>query len=178
MLRDADDGLVRWIVCDALDRFGTKNKHQLLSYLYRLQEAGCKLFTVNDKEWTGGDLLTLIEAGMEGEKSEKELRDKSERVLEAMRVMARQGTWLGGRIPYGFDVVAFRVEKTGQLVEQWRVRIVGPQSRLKINIKGDERVYEGKSNFPATEQSGHHRRGQKGIGGATRCFEAGHSTGG
>src|SRR5581483_4913836 len=108
MLRDADDGRIKWIVCDALDRFGTKNKNQLLAYLYRLQEAGCQLYTANDKEWTGTDLLTLIEAGLEGEKSEKELRDKSERVLGAMRVMAEKGTWLGGRIPYGCDVVAFR----------------------------------------------------------------------
>jgi hypothetical protein len=76
--------------------------------LYRLQEAGCKLYTINGKEWTSTDLLTLIEAGLEGEKSEKELRDKSEQVIEAMRVLAEEGTWLGGRIPYGCDVVAYK----------------------------------------------------------------------
>src|SRR5689334_16193620 len=58
LLGEADAGRIQWIVCDALDRFGTKNKHQLVAYLYRLQESGCKLYTVNDKEWTGEDLLT------------------------------------------------------------------------------------------------------------------------
>ncbi len=79
-----------------------------------MQEAGCKLYTVNDKEWTGEDLLTLIEAGVEGEKSEGEGRSKSERVLEKARQKAKLGEWLGGRIPHGMEVVAFR-EVEGEL---------------------------------------------------------------
>jgi hypothetical protein len=152
LLRDADDGKVKWIVCDALDRFGTKNKHQLVAYLYRLQEADCKLFTVNDKEWTGEDLLTLIEAGVEGEKSEGEGRSKSERVLEKARQKAKRGEWLGGRIPYGMEVVAFRLVDR-KLVEQWRWRMLGPDRRLKIDIIGNTtKEYVGKNNTPPKDE--------------------------
>lgn len=151
LLRDADDGKIKWIVCDALDRFGTKNKHQLVSYLYRLQEADCKLFTVNDKEWTSEDLLTLIEAGVEGEKSEGEGRSKSERVIEKARQKAKRGEWLGGKIPYAMEVVALRLNGNG-LEEQWRWRMLGPDRRLKIDIiSNTTKEYVGKNNTPSKE---------------------------
>src|SRR5205814_3742595 len=82
---------IQWIVVDALDRFLMKNKHQFLYYVYRLQEAGCRLYSADDKEWTKEDLITLLEAAFAAEKSEGELRDKSERVIEGMRQLARRG---------------------------------------------------------------------------------------
>src|SRR5262249_45638133 len=43
LMKLVESGRVRWIVVDQLDRFGTKNARQLISYLHRLDEAGCKL---------------------------------------------------------------------------------------------------------------------------------------
>src|SRR5207244_848192 len=36
LMKLADAGRVQWIVVDQLDRFGTKNSKQLISYLHRL----------------------------------------------------------------------------------------------------------------------------------------------
>src|SRR4051812_22533649 len=44
LLTAVEAGRIQWIAVDALDRFGTKSKDQLVHYRYRLQEAGCKLF--------------------------------------------------------------------------------------------------------------------------------------
>src|SRR5262245_30243934 len=52
LMKLAESGLVRWIVVDARDRFGTKDAYQLVHYLYRLRECGCRLFDAADKEWT------------------------------------------------------------------------------------------------------------------------------
>ena len=90
LLRKADERKINWIVVDALERFGTKNKHQFISFIYRLQESSCRLYTVNDKEWTGEDLITLIEAAFEAEKSEGEVRKLSDRVLGQMRLLAKR----------------------------------------------------------------------------------------
>jgi site-specific DNA recombinase len=150
LMQSVEARRISWIVVDALDRFGTKNKHQFISYIYRLQEAGCKLYTIDDKEWTKEDLITLLEAAFAAENSEKELRGKSERVLEGMREHAKEGMWVGGRVPYGMDVVAFRRLPSG-LHEQWRVQIVGKRLRVKIGPNGVKKDYAGENNFPSTE---------------------------
>ena len=150
LLRLVDDRRIQWIVIDALERFGTKNKHQFISFIYRLQEAGCKLYTVNDKEWTNEDLITLIEAAFEAEKSEGEVRKLSDRVLGEMRLLAKRGVWLGGRVPYGMDVVALKLVGAN-LAEQWRVQFVGKSLRVKLDSTGHRKEYPGKGNFPPTE---------------------------
>src|SRR5207237_7534560 len=66
LMKLAETGRVRWIVVDQLDRFGTKNAKQLITYLHRLDEAGCKLYDAAGKEWTGEDIATIITAGVEG----------------------------------------------------------------------------------------------------------------
>lgn len=150
MLRDAEDGKIKWIVADSPDRTAAKSKHAMISYLYRLQEAGCRLYTVDDVEWTADDLLTLIKASIEGEKSEGEGRSKSERVLEKARQLAKRGEWLGGRVPYGTEVVAFRLVE-GELVEQWRWRMIGADRRLRIDILGNTKEFVGRNNTPPKE---------------------------
>src|SRR5262249_48208481 len=73
LMKLVEGGQVKWILVDKLDRFGTKDPHQLMYYLYRLREAGCKLYEgQTSTEWTGEDFSTIISAVMEGEKSKKE----------------------------------------------------------------------------------------------------------
>lgn len=128
MLRAVDDGRIQWIVVDRADRFGTKSKKQLIHYLYLLEEARCRLVTVEGKDLTADDFATFVLAGYEGEKSEGEGRDKSHRVLSEMLERANRGQWLGGKVPYAMGVAALVLDG-GELVERWRVRIVGKQNR-------------------------------------------------
>lgn len=151
MLREVDHGRIHWIVVDRQDRFECGDKFEFIATLHRLRKAGCKLYTADDVELTDNNIARFMMTGLESEKSESELREKSVRVLEEMRRRAQAGQWLGGRVPFGFDVVAFRLTPLGQLIEQWRVRMVGPDQRIKIEASGALKEYVGKGNFPATE---------------------------
>jgi DNA invertase Pin-like site-specific DNA recombinase len=153
MLKAVSAGRIRWIVVDDLDRFGTKNKHQLLHFIYMLQEAGCRLFSVDDTEWTALDLPTLLKAAIEGEKSEGEGIKRGNRVIEAMRVLAKKGVWMGGRVAYGFDVVCYAVDGNDAPVsERWRLQFVNRDLRIKITPDGKSREYPGRRNYPAREK--------------------------
>jgi len=147
----AESGKIHWVVVDNLDRFGTKSKWQLIALIYRLQQSGCRLYDSDDKDWTSDDLLNLIQAGMAGDQSEKEVRKLSDRVLGGMRSRAKSGRWLGGRVPYGFDVVCLAIE-SGKPVERWRVQFHGLEVRVKIDRDGNTKNYDGKRNFPPTEK--------------------------
>src|SRR5262249_15019566 len=72
LMKSAEAGKIKWIAVSERDRFGTKNSKQLIAYLYRLDEAGCKLYDATDKEWTGEDFTTFIMAGVDGENSKGE----------------------------------------------------------------------------------------------------------
>lgn len=133
LLKLADVGAVKWIVVDALDRFGTKSAKQLMHYLYRLEEAGCRLFDVNGKDWTAEDDGTEITALIEGKKNAKEPKDKSHRVLGGKAEKARAGEWQGGAVRLGFDVACYHRETDKEL---WRVVFEGRDKRLKVFADG------------------------------------------
>jgi len=144
LMKLADEGKVQWIVVDALDRFGTKNAKHLITYLYRLDQAGCKLFDVQGKEWTGEDIATVITAVVEGDKSRGEQMDKSYRTMSGKATKARLGEWQGGPPRFGFDVACYSRE-TGE--ERWRVIFEGHNLRLKVESDGTKR-FDGEDNFP------------------------------
>jgi DNA invertase Pin-like site-specific DNA recombinase len=148
MLADVQDGRISWIVVDAHDRFGTKDKFELFGILHKLREANCRLYTIDNEELTADDFAASINTLFKGQESETERRNKSERVIKEMRDMARAGEWLGGFVPFGLDVVCFD-RKTMQ--ERWRVQITGRNGRVKITGKQREE-YNGPKNFPATER--------------------------
>src|SRR4030095_7046287 len=54
-------------------------------------------------------------------------------------------------VPFGMDVVAFRLDRGRGLVEQWRVQIIGHDLRIKISPDGTKREFRGRGNFPASE---------------------------
>jgi DNA invertase Pin-like site-specific DNA recombinase len=113
LMKLAESGRVRWILVAELDRFGTKDPHQLVHYLYRLREAGCKLYDAADREWTAADIATIITAVVEGEKSKGEQTAKSNRVLGAKAEYARDGEWQGGHVRLGFDVACYARDTLG-----------------------------------------------------------------
>lgn len=148
LIRDAEAGRVRWIVIDRHDRFETADKFELFAYLHRLRKAHCRLFTVDDKELTSNERGDSLNTHLNSDESERELREKSVRILEEKVRLAKEGRWLGAKVPYGFDVVAFtKVGRT--LQEQWRVQFMGPHARVKIDkLTNLKRHYNGKNNFP------------------------------
>jgi DNA invertase Pin-like site-specific DNA recombinase len=146
LLKQAESGQVRWIVVDQLDRFGTKNAKQLIAYLLRLEEAGCRLFDAGDREWTGEDIATVITAVVEGEKSRREQTGNSHRVLGAKAEYARDGEWQSGLPPLGLDVACYN-RATG--AELWRVIHDGPERRARVYPDGRQERCDGPHGFPA-----------------------------
>jgi hypothetical protein len=149
MMKAAEQGAVRWIVVDQLDRFGTRDAHQLVYYLYRLRECGCKLYDGTDREWTAEDVATIITAVVEGEKSKGEQTSKSHRVLGGKVEKARAGEWQGGPVRLGFDVACYS-RATG--AELWRVIFDGFRKRLKLYPDGRAERFDGKNNFPKFQE--------------------------
>jgi DNA invertase Pin-like site-specific DNA recombinase len=142
---------VKWIVVDRLDRFGVKSAKQLFAYLFRLEEAGCRLFDAGDREWTGEDDATEISAWVEGKSSAREQREKSHRVLSGKVARARAGEWQGGGpVCLGFDVTCFH-RATNQ--ELWRVVAEGHQQRLRVFPDGRSERFDGADNFPACQKT-------------------------
>jgi DNA invertase Pin-like site-specific DNA recombinase len=150
LLKLAGAGRVRWVVVDQLDRFGTKDPHQLVHYLYLLRESGCRLYDAADKEWTGADMATIITAVVEGEKSRGEQTSKSHRVLGGKVARARAGEWQGGPVRLGFDVACYS-RATGK--ELWRVVSEGFQRRLKVYPDGRAERFDGKGCFPRFQEA-------------------------
>jgi DNA invertase Pin-like site-specific DNA recombinase len=118
LLREAEDGRIKWIVVDQLDRFGTRDAHQLVHYLFLLRKWGCRLYDGSGKEWTGADIATILTAVVEGDESRREQTTKSHRVLGGKAVKAQAGEWQGGPVHLGLEVVCFD-RATGE--ERWRV---------------------------------------------------------
>jgi DNA invertase Pin-like site-specific DNA recombinase len=152
MLQAVRDGQIRWIVVDRPDRFGCKDKFEAFHYLHMLREAGCRLFTVDDQELTAGDTGSSVITLIDYDQSERELREKSLRTLTGKVEFAKRCEWLGGRIPYGMDVVAFHLGDGDVFVEQWRVSIIKRDFKVKVSPDGQRREYRGTRNFPASEK--------------------------
>jgi len=167
MLKCAEAGLVKWIVADRQDRFGTKNKHQFIHFMYLLREAGCEFITTDGKVWTDDNMMTFFEGGIGAETSEKEQKEKSHRTLRGKINKAKKGEYQGGHVPFGMDVACYGVD--GQ--EKWRVIIDGRKligtkpgkggrqrrvyslRRLKVLPNGGVEVFEGHRTFPAVEKT-------------------------
>jgi DNA invertase Pin-like site-specific DNA recombinase len=136
LLALARRGAVRWIVVDALDRFGTGSAKRLFGYLADLEEAGCRLYDASDKEWTGEDAATEITAWLKGRTSAAEQRDKSHRTLGGLVTYARDGEWMGGPPKLGFDVGCFD-RASGK--ELWRVVFEGREEAGTETRRGKAR---------------------------------------
>lgn len=136
LLQAAERGEIKWIVVDALDRFGAKNSKRLFAYLSRLEDVGCKLYDVSGKEWTGDDDGTEIQAWVGGRTSTREQKEKSNRSLGGMVDAAKRGEWMGGPPKLGFDVACFSREAGKEL---WRVVWEGREKVGTVERKGKER---------------------------------------
>jgi DNA invertase Pin-like site-specific DNA recombinase/uncharacterized coiled-coil protein SlyX len=165
MMKCAESKLIQWIIVDAQDRFGTRDKHQFIHFMYLLREFGWHLFTVAGKCLTDDSIVAFFEGGLGADTSEKEQREKSHRILTGKLPRAKRGEWQGGHIAYGTDVVCFGPDNK----ERWRVVIDGRKLagtkqgrngkpkriystlRMKVFPNGKSIAFEGDNNFPARE---------------------------
>jgi DNA invertase Pin-like site-specific DNA recombinase len=136
MLRAARAGLIKWVVVDAIDRFGFRDEWELVEFLQDLRKAGCKLLDTKDDVWTDTGLMGFFKAGLAGHASHDEQVQKSKRSLGGMVAKARQGEWQGGPPQLGFDVACF---DRATNVEQWRVVFEGRDKVGTTTRRGKER---------------------------------------
>lgn len=169
MMQFAQQGVIQWIIADAQDRFGVKDKHQFIHFMYLLRESKCKFFTIDGKCWTDDSMISFLEGGLGADTSEREQRNKSHRILEDKLVRAKHGEWQGGHVAYGIDVAC--IGSTGD--ERWRVELNGRTQtgtkpgkggkprriysicRTKIFPDGRRELFDGHNHFPATEANEH-----------------------
>ncbi|OYW13535.1 MAG: hypothetical protein B7Z55_16710, partial [Planctomycetales bacterium 12-60-4] len=137
-----------------------------ISFMHRLREAGCLFLTVDGKCWTDDSMVSFLEGGLGAETSEKEQKDKSWRVIQALILKARRGEWSGGHIAYGMDVGCYAPDGH----EKWRVIVEGREQigskpgkngklrrinsthRIKVFPNGETERFDGNRNFPASDE--------------------------
>lgn len=145
----AGKGLIQWVVVDSTERFAMKSTKRFIGLLGDLEEWGCKLFTVDGKEWTEAEISTEVQALIKGHESYQEGVSRSYRVLGKLALMARDGLYLGGLPPFGFDVATFL--SNSDFEERWRVvwqPELGKHMRLKVWPDGTVERSDGKGNMP------------------------------
>jgi len=167
MMQAVDKKLLRWIVADRQDRFGSKDKYQFIAFMNRLREGNCRFLTVDGKCWNDDSMMSFMEGGLGAETSEKEQKNKSWQVIQALIGKARRGEWSGGHVAYGMDVACFGADNHQQ--EKWRVVIEGREQtgtrpgkggkprrvystrRVKSWPDGKSERFDGHRNFPSTD---------------------------
>jgi hypothetical protein len=112
LLKWVEAGEVQWVVVAELDRFGSADPYQLMSFIHQLREAGCKLWVAADSKCVSeGDDLTILTNVFKGITSEKEQYTRSARALRTFPDLAARGEFTGGRVPFALDVECRRGDK-------------------------------------------------------------------
>lgn len=156
LMKQAENGVISWIVVSERDRFGTKDADEFIHFRYQLRKWGCRLFDANGTDWTRKDIATVITAVVDGEKSEQEQHGLSKRVLGSKVGYVRAGEWQGGPVCLGFDVVCYPKKNTDKPrkpdEELWRVVIEGDRKRVKVFPDGRSERFDGPNNFPKFQE--------------------------
>jgi len=153
MIADAEAGKWDFIVVDSQERFGAGQK-AFNFYLYRLEMGGCELWSVADGNLSAEDDGTVFKATVNNQTGTRELKKYGERQVSRKRILASQGEWQGGYVPYGADVVCLGPDGK----EKFRVVILKmvPKkeiySRVRIWADGKQERFDGKDRFPVKEQ--------------------------
>lgn len=152
MIADAEASEWDFIVVDSHERFGAGQK-AFNHYLYRLELAGCELWSVADGCLSDEDDGTVFKVAVGNQTGTRELKKYGERQVSRKRILAAQGEWQGGYVPYGADVVCIGPDKR----EKFRVVILRmiPKKdiyeRVRIWPDGRQERFDGKDRFPVKE---------------------------
>jgi DNA invertase Pin-like site-specific DNA recombinase len=144
MLESVRAGMIRQIIVDSQDRFGTRDAYQFGEFLTLLRDNNCELWSVNQGELSKDDDATILTNTIGALTSTREQKEKAARNIGGKVKGAKAGEYQGGYPAYGLDVVCF----SGG-VEAWRVKWVGHYERWKVYPDGTREAFNGKDNFPA-----------------------------
>jgi DNA invertase Pin-like site-specific DNA recombinase len=145
LLRAVESGMVKRIIVDSQDRFGTRDAYEFGKFLTFLRDYNCELWSVSQGELTKDDDATILTNTIGALTSTREQKEKAARNVGGKIVKAKAGEYQGGYPGYGLDVVCFNGH------EKWRVEWVGHFERWKIYPDGNREAFNGKDNFPAKD---------------------------
>jgi DNA invertase Pin-like site-specific DNA recombinase len=106
MMADAQRGQFAVILCDDRDRWMRADSITSGHYVYLLRSAGVRLETVAQGRIDWNSFASRIIDSVLAEAKKLESQATSRRVISRMLLMAKQGKWLGGPVPYGYRLVA------------------------------------------------------------------------
>jgi hypothetical protein len=153
LFRLVEAGEVDWIIIESRDRFGVKNNYEFGYYITLLRRNDVELWSAADGLLSSDDAYTQIVNTVGTGRSQDELKVKGERSVSKGMELGKQARYLGGHVPYGFDVVCYGKDDK----EKWRVFYEERYERVKITSYGTDNEqrerYDGKGVFPAHEQT-------------------------
>lgn len=109
---------VDWVILQTVDRLGFKQTLEFFSFLWEFKRSGVELWSaIEDRNLAEVDDGTVFRNAVAGQTSARELFEKANRAQSSRVSRGKQGKYLGGPPPYGFDVVCYRI---GTDQEVWR----------------------------------------------------------
>jgi DNA invertase Pin-like site-specific DNA recombinase len=105
MLAEAQQRQFQVILCDDKDRFARLDSINYGYYVKPLRDLGIKLVTVAQGVIKWDSFSARITDAVLQEAKKLESQATSRRVISRMLMMARQGKWLGGPVPYGYRLL-------------------------------------------------------------------------
>lgn len=107
LLADAQAGHIKTLVCWRLDRMG-RNALAVLQAVETLERAGVRLVSITESFDTSTPAGRL-QLNMLATIAEFERDSIVQRTTEGIRRKLREGAWMGGQVPYGYQVVNQRL---------------------------------------------------------------------
>lgn len=100
---------VAWIVVDQSDRLSRADSIDTSEVLARYRRLGVRYIATPARTFDLRDKVDRLLLTLEMDhKNNPFLKDTARRVLDGMLASAREGFWVGGRIPFGYQVVRTR----------------------------------------------------------------------
>lgn len=138
------------VVVSERDRLGFKDAWEYGHFIHTFRMNGVQLWCVaENKELTSDDRFEPILASLEADKSKHEQKSLADRTLRAKITAIHRGEWVGGKPPYGYDLVA----KDGHGIEVYRlVYEPGQYRRVCHYPNGTSKRFDGKNNLPGRDK--------------------------
>ena len=129
-------GEIGWVVIQTIDRLGFKHTYEYFKFIAEFMENNVQLWSaLEDKCLTETDDGTVLTNAVAGQTSTRELLEKANRTQTKRVIKAKQGMFLGGVPPYGFDVVC--LDHKG--LEQWRYVMTGRKRGIQVFSDGSRK---------------------------------------
>lgn len=142
-------GKADWILVSERDRLGFADAWEYGHFIHLFRTNGVQLWSVADnRDLCSGDRFEPILASLSADKSQHEQKENADRTLRAKFVAVQRGEWVGGKTPYGYDLVA----KDRQGIEVWRLVYETGHRRCCYYPDGTSRRYDGKGNTPGRDK--------------------------